>query len=64
MSTHAGWYPPSPPSLTTWARRVPHPVLIGHAASVSQGTLKKTLRHAEEEWAPLGAAGDAEAMQM
>jgi hypothetical protein len=28
------------------------------------GTLKKTLRHAEEKWAPLGAASGAEPMQM
>ena len=26
-----------PPSRTKWIRRVPHPVLIGHAASLSQG---------------------------
>ena len=25
-----------PPSRTNWTRRVPHPVLIGHAASLSQ----------------------------
>ena len=29
--------PPPPPLHTKWARRVPHPVLIGHAASLSQG---------------------------
>ena len=28
--------PPPPPSRTKWTRRVPHPVLIGHAASLSQ----------------------------
>ena len=28
--------PPHPPSGTKWTRRVPHPVLIGHAASLSQ----------------------------
>ena len=27
---------PPPPSRTKWTRRVPHPVLIGHAASFSQ----------------------------
>ena len=27
---------PRPPSRTKWTRRVPHPVLIGHAASLSQ----------------------------
>ena len=26
--------PPSPPPRTKWTRRVPHPVLIGHAAPV------------------------------
>jgi hypothetical protein len=25
----------SPPSRTNWSRRVPHPVLIGHAASLT-----------------------------
>ena len=25
---------PPPPSRTKWTRRVPHPVLIGHAASL------------------------------
>ena len=28
--------PPPPPFRTKWTRRVPHPVLIGHAASLSQ----------------------------
>jgi hypothetical protein len=28
--------PPPPPSRTKWTRRVPQPVLIGHAASLSQ----------------------------
>jgi len=27
---------PPPPSRTKWTRRVPHPVLIGHAASLVQ----------------------------
>ena len=27
--------PPPPPSRTKWTRRVPHPVLIGHAASLT-----------------------------
>ena len=30
--------PPSPPR-SKWTRRVPHPVLIGHAASLSQVSL-------------------------
>jgi hypothetical protein len=30
----AVWGPP-PPSRTKWTRRVPHPVLIGHAASLT-----------------------------
>ena len=29
--------PPPPPPRTKWTRRVPHPVLIGHAASLTQG---------------------------
>ena len=28
--------PPPPPSRTKWTRRVPHPVLIGHAASLAR----------------------------
>jgi hypothetical protein len=28
--------PPPPPPRTKWTRRIPHPVLIGHAASLSQ----------------------------
>ena len=27
--------PPHPPPRTKWTRRVPHPVLIGHAASLT-----------------------------
>ena len=27
--------PPPPPLRTKWTRRVPHPVLIGHAASLT-----------------------------
>ena len=27
--------PPLPPLRTKWTRRVPHPVLIGHAASLT-----------------------------
>ena len=27
--------PPPPPSRTKWKRRVPYPVLIGHAASLT-----------------------------
>ena len=30
-----GSAPPPPPSRTKWTRRVPHPVLIGHAASLT-----------------------------
>jgi len=29
--------PPPPPPRTNWTRRVPHPVLIGHAASEADG---------------------------
>jgi len=32
-----GAHGPPPPSRTKWTRRVPHPVLIGHAASLSKG---------------------------
>jgi len=35
--------PPPPPPRTKWTRRVPHPVLIGHAASLSQ-VLRRRLR--------------------
>ena len=28
-------FPPPPPPRTKWTRRVPHPVLIGHAASLT-----------------------------
>jgi hypothetical protein len=31
---------PPPPSRTKWTRRVPHPVLIGHAASLTPSDLK------------------------
>ena len=31
----ARWVPPPPPPRTKWTRRVPHPVLIGHAASLT-----------------------------
>ena len=30
-----GSVPPPPPPRTKWTRRVPHPVLIGHAASLT-----------------------------
>jgi len=30
------FFPPPPSSRAKWTRRVPHPVLIGHAASLSQ----------------------------
>ena len=43
---------PPPPSRTKWTRRVPHPVLIGHAASLTQvGGGRRT---------PGGGAGPAE----
>ena len=32
----AGGRPPPPPPRTKWTRRVPHPVLIGHAASLTR----------------------------
>jgi hypothetical protein len=31
--------PPPPPPRTKWTRRVPHPVLTGHAASLAAGTV-------------------------
>jgi len=34
LHTLAG-LPPPPPRRTKWTRRVPHPVLIGHAASLT-----------------------------
>ena len=39
--------PPPPSSRTKWTRRVPHPVLIGHAASLSQEAQAARLRPAE-----------------
>jgi hypothetical protein len=35
---------PSPPSRTKWTRRVPHPVLIGHAASLAPYSCRTTAR--------------------
>ena len=35
---------PPPPSRTKWTRRVPHPVLIGHAASLTQVGERPTRR--------------------
>jgi len=35
---------PPPPSRTKWTRRVPHPVLIGHAASLSQVRVRRAPR--------------------
>jgi hypothetical protein len=32
---YARWLARPPPSRTKWTRRVPHPVLIGHAASLA-----------------------------
>jgi hypothetical protein len=37
-------YPPPPPPRTKWTRRVPHPVLIGHAASLSQVYARRGIR--------------------
>jgi len=34
-----GGFPPPPPPRTKWTRRVPHPVLIGHAASLTVAAL-------------------------
>jgi len=34
---HQPWAIPPPPPGPKWARRLPHPVLIGHAASLPQG---------------------------
>jgi len=39
---HRAQKPASPPR-TKWTRRVPHPVLIGHAASLSQGPAPRPL---------------------
>jgi hypothetical protein len=36
LSKGLGFHPPPPPR-TKWTRRVPHPVLIGHAASPREG---------------------------
>jgi hypothetical protein len=57
--------PPSPPTspLTKWTRRVPHPVLIGHAASLTPyygGRISRrgsscSLRHALRGWGAAGA---------
>jgi hypothetical protein len=38
-----------PPPRTKWTRRVPHPVLIGHAASLSQVTFQ--FHQPREQWA-------------
>ena len=38
-----------PPSRTKWTRRVPHPVLIGHAASLSQVAITMRERLVERE---------------
>jgi hypothetical protein len=38
--------PPPPPSRTKWTRRVPHPVLIGHAASLTP-SLTPSVYHQE-----------------
>ena len=38
-----------PPSRTKWTRRVPHPVLIGHAASLSQVVSATPLQIAEDK---------------
>ena len=45
------WTAPPPPR-TKWTRRVPHPVLIGHAASLSQvrASVDRASLRALEEW--------------
>jgi hypothetical protein len=53
---------PPPPPRTKWTRRVPHPVLIGHAASLSQ--VRERARHvrlfgAAQQAAAAGSAGVA-----
>ena len=35
LATRWCWHVPPPPPRTKWSRRVPHPVLIGHAASLA-----------------------------
>ena len=44
-----------PPPRTKWTRRVPHPVLIGHAASL--GGARETARVAQGDTSPAGARG-------
>ena len=39
-NVHAQSVQTPPPCRTKWTRRVPHPVLIGHAASLSQVQLR------------------------
>ena len=52
-----------PPPRTKWTRRVPHPVLIGHAASLSLGAPWRTRRSscsdARRNVDPIGAAQEA-----
>ena len=40
--------PPPPPPRTEWTRRVPHPVLIGHAASAQRLSLRHSRRNDRE----------------
>jgi len=42
---------PPPPPRTKWTRRVPHPVLIGHAASLSQVCIEQRVDRALRCWA-------------
>jgi hypothetical protein len=47
--------PPPPPPRTKWTRRVPHPVLIGRAASLSRGWGAWDVRGQGHRAAPSGA---------
>ena len=38
---------PPPPARIKWTRRVPHPVLIGHAASLTPGAAAAATRGAQ-----------------
>ena len=47
LSARPGGSRPPPPPRTKWTRRVPHPVLIGHAASLTQPVARATPYRAE-----------------
>jgi hypothetical protein len=53
--------PPAPPSRTKWTRRVPHPVLIGHAMSLTPATDAHAADTTPEAEAAAAAAGAAAA---